>query len=72
MPYMIYSEADIVPPANSRPGAFIHHPNFGKQLKKSMDELKIENVYVHTSQAKGRNVEREMLEFFQKHFAAVK
>ncbi|MGV3484348.1 MAG: alpha/beta hydrolase fold domain-containing protein [Planctomycetaceae bacterium] len=69
--YMIYNEPDIVPPADSRPGDFIHHPNFGKQLKKAMDDLGIENVYVHTSQAKGRNLEREMLEFFKKHFAGV-
>ncbi len=37
--FMIYSEPDIVPPANSKPGQFIHHPNFGKQLKKEMDAL---------------------------------
>jgi len=70
--YMIYSEADIVPPANSPPGQFIHHPNFGKQLKKAMDELGIKNVYVHTSDAKGRNPQREMVDFFQQYFAAVK
>ncbi len=70
--YMIYSEADVVPPADARPGQFIHHPNFGKQLQRAMDELDIENVYVHTSDAKGRNPQSEMLEFFQKHFANVK
>ena len=67
--YMIYSEPDVVPPADSRPGAFIHHPNFGKQLKKEMDALGIENVYIHTSDAAGRNPQREMLDFFKKHFA---
>ncbi len=67
--YMIYSEPDIVPPSDSRPGAFIHHPNFGKQLKKRMDELEIENVYVHTADVKDRNPQKEMLEFFQKAFA---
>lgn len=70
--YMIYSEPDIVPPADSKPGAFIHHPNFGKQLKKAMDDLGIENVYVHTSEARGRDLVREMFEFFQKAFAKVK
>jgi acetyl esterase len=70
--YMIYSEPDIVPPANSRPGEFIHHPNFGKQLKKAMDELGIKNVYVHTSEAKGRNPQLEMIDFFQQYFAAVR
>ncbi|MDZ4847665.1 MAG: alpha/beta hydrolase [Pirellulaceae bacterium] len=70
--YMTYSEADIVPPTDSRPGQFIHHPNFGKQLKKSMDELGIKNVYVHTADAKDRNPQNEMLEFFQQEFAKVK
>lgn len=67
--YMIYSEPDVVPPASSRPGEFIHHPNFGKQLKREMDKLGIENVYVHTAAAEGRNPQREMLDFFQKAFA---
>lgn len=70
--YMIYNEPDIVPPADAKPGEFIHHPNFGKQLKKAMDELGIENVYVHTADAKGRNPQLEMLAFFQKAFAKVK
>ena len=70
--YMVYSEADIVPPADSRPGDYIHHPNFGKQLKKAMDDLGIENIYVHTADAKGRNPQMEMLEFFKKAFAKVK
>ncbi len=69
--YMIYSEADIVPPVDSPPGKFIHHPNFGKQLKAAMDKLGIENVYVHTDQAEGRDPQQEMLEFFQSRFAAV-
>ena len=66
--YMIYSEPDIVPPANSRPGQFIHHPNFGKQLEKKMNKLGIQNVYAHTADAKGRNLQMEMFEFFKKHF----
>lgn len=70
--YMIYSEPDVVPPADAKPGEFIHHPNFGKQLKKAMDDLDIENVYVHTADSKGRNPQLEMLEFFRKAFAKVK
>lgn len=70
--YMIYSEPDVVPPADSRPGQFIHHPNFGKQLEKEMDALGIENHYVHTADAKGRNLQKEMLDFFKEHFAKVK
>ena len=50
----------------------IHHPNFGHLLKKEMDKLGIENVYVHTKEAAGRDLNREMLEFFKKQFAAVK
>ncbi len=66
--YMVYSEPDIVPPADARPGQFIHHPNFGRQLKAKMDELGIENVLINgggnppTPQPPGG-----MLEFFKKH-----
>jgi len=66
--YMVYSEPDVVPPDNARPGQFIHHPNFGRQLKAKMDELGIENVFINgggnppTPQPPGG-----MLEFFKKH-----
>ena len=70
--YMVYSEPDGPLPDDARPGQGIHHPNFGKQLKKKMDELGIENVYVYTRDAPGRNTAAEMLEFFQKQFAAAK
>jgi len=70
--YMVYSEADGPLPADARPGQGIHHPNFGRQLTKKMDELGIENVYVYTPDAKGRNVNAEMLAFFQKQFEKVK
>jgi acetyl esterase/lipase len=71
--WMLYSEPDVVPPADSKPGAFIHHPNFGKQLKKRMDELGIENVYVHTSEGpRGRNHTQEFIDFAKRQFAKVK
>jgi acetyl esterase len=70
--YMIYSEPDIVPPADSPPGKFIHHPNFGKQLKREMDQLGIENTYIHTDDAQGRDPEQEMLQFFERQFEAVR
>ena len=66
--YMVYNEPDIIPPADARAGQFIHHPNFGKQLKEKMDELGIENVFINgggnppTPQPPGG-----MLEFFKKH-----
>lgn len=70
--YMVYSEADGPLPADARPGQGIHHPNFGKLLEREMDELGIENVYIHTQQAKGVDANRDMLAFFEKHFAAAK
>jgi acetyl esterase/lipase len=45
--YMTYNEPDVVPPADAKPGQFIHHPNFGRQLKAKMDALGIENVFVN-------------------------
>jgi acetyl esterase len=70
--YMVYNEADGPLPADARPGQGIHHPNFGRQLKKKMDGLGIENVFVYLPDAKGRNVAAEMLEFFQKQFATAR
>lgn len=69
--YMVYSPDDPLAP-NARPGAGIHHFNFGKQLKAKMDDLGIENVFVYTPEAKGRNVAAEMLDFFRKQLAKVK
>jgi hypothetical protein len=70
--YMVYNEADGPLPPDARPGQGIHHPNFGRQLKKKMDSLGIENVFVFVPDAPRRNVAAEMLEFFQKQFAKVK
>jgi acetyl esterase len=70
--YMVYNEADGRLPADAKPGQGIHHPNFGRQLKRKMDELGIENIYVYTPDEKGRNVSAEMLQFFQKQFSKVK
>ena len=69
--YMVYSEADGPLPENARPGQGIHHPNFGRDLVKKMNGLNIENVFIYTPEAKGRNAQREMLEFFQKQFSKV-
>lgn len=66
--YMIYSEPDIVPPPDARPGQFIHHPNFGRQLKEKMDALGIENVFINQG---GKPPVAEppggMFGFFKKH-----
>ncbi|HYG74223.1 MAG TPA: alpha/beta hydrolase [Planctomycetota bacterium] len=69
--YMVYNEADGPLPADAKIGQGIHHPNFGRQLKSKMDELGIENVLVLPAD-KGRNVNKEMLEFFRAQFAKVK
>jgi|TARA_R100001143_G_scaffold54064_1_gene49772 hypothetical protein len=37
-----------------------------------MDELGIENVFVYTPESKRHNISRELVEFFQKQFDAVK
>lgn len=65
--FMVYSEADGPLPADARPGQGIHHPNFGRQLKKQMDALGVENVYVYTPDEPRRNANGEMVEFFQRH-----
>jgi hypothetical protein len=39
-----------------------------KQIKQAMDRLGIENVYVHTDAAQGRNLQQEMFDFFLKAF----
>lgn len=67
--YMTYSEPDIIPPADAKPGQFIHHPNFGRDLKAKMDALGIENVFINgggtprTPEPAGG-----MMGFFQKQF----
>lgn len=70
--YMVYSEADGPLPADAVPGQGIHHPNFGRLLQEKMTPLGIENVFVYTPTDQGRDVNREMLEFFKKQFAKVK
>lgn len=69
--YMTYGEPDVVPPPDAKPGQFIHHPNFGRQLKAKMDELGIENIFINgggtprTPEPPGG-----MMEFLKKHLLA--
>ncbi|MGE0609201.1 MAG: alpha/beta hydrolase fold domain-containing protein [Pirellulales bacterium] len=65
--FMIYSEEDGPLPADAKPGQGIHHPNFGRQLKSRMDELKIENTFIYTPTHKGTPAELQMVEFFTRH-----
>lgn len=70
---MHYSEPDGPLPADARAGQGIHHPNFGRQLKTKMDELGIENVFVHLpSETEKHDTIKEMVAFFNKEFAKVK
>lgn len=67
--FMIYSEADGPLPSDAKPGAGIHHPNFGRMLKERMDELGIENVFVNQQPGKKQSGDpiRQMFDFFLKH-----
>jgi acetyl esterase/lipase len=67
--FMIYSEPDIEPPADARPGQFIHHPRFAKALIPRLDKLGIAYVYRHTSETGRGDLTLEMLEFFKAQFA---
>jgi len=73
--FLFYTEGKGPLPEKARPGQGIHHPNFGVELKKKLDPLKIECVLRHLDDYKGKGnpqeaVHREMVAFFQKHFAA--
>jgi acetyl esterase/lipase len=72
--FMFYNEAKGPLPDDANPGEGIHHPNFGVELKKKLDLLKIECVLKHQDDyraAKGpaqQQMYGEMVEFFQKYF----
>jgi acetyl esterase/lipase len=67
--FMIYNEPDGDVPPDARPGQGIHHPRFAQLMTPKLDALGIPWVYRHTSDGKGGNPQREMLEFFKKQFA---
>lgn len=70
--FMIFSEPDIEPPVDARPGEFIHHPRFAKALMPKLDALGIAYVYRHTSEGGGRGDPMlEMFEFFKAQFEKV-
>jgi acetyl esterase/lipase len=75
--FLFYNEPKGPLPENAKPGQGIHHPNFGVALKEKLDPLKIECVLRHSDDYKGKgNIQaewhREMVEFFQRHFATAK
>lgn len=68
--YAFYTEPKGPLPANAKPGQGIHHINFGTYLKERMDKLNIECIVRH--RADGAQPDKEMLEFFVKHFGLMK
>jgi len=70
--FMFYNEAKGPLPPNAKPGDGIHHPNFGVELKKKLDPLKIECVLKHQDDYRGKPAQQqmygEMVEFFKKYF----
>jgi acetyl esterase len=70
--FLFYSEAKGPLPKDARPGQGIHHINFGLELKKKMDPLKIECVVKHADDYRGKGGQaamiRDMVKFFGKQF----
>ncbi len=74
--FLFYSEPKGPLPADAKPGQGIHHPKFGVLLKEKMTPLSIECVVRHRDdypdKGMATDLNREMVEFFVKHFKAVK
>lgn len=70
--FLYYTEAYGPLPAKAKPGAGIHHPNFGVKLKEKMDPLKIECILKHKDdyERDGGNVNEDMVKFFVKYLSA--
>ncbi len=66
--YAIYMEPRDPLPADAKPGAGIHHPNFGLKLKEEMDKLGLECTLRHVED--GADFIQEMTAFFVKHLSA--
>jgi acetyl esterase/lipase len=74
--WVIYRESPDPLPADAKPGDGIHHPNFGKELKKRMDALGIECVVKHATDYPGGKMnvwprdpmDEDIAAFFIRHF----
>jgi hypothetical protein len=74
--WVIYREPFGDLPADAKPGDGIHHPRFGKELKKQMDALGIECIVKHSTDYPGGKVNvwpRDEIDagiaaFFARHF----
>jgi len=67
--FLYYSEPYGPLPANAKPGAGIHHPNFGTKLREKMDALRIECIMKHKDDydRDGGNMNEDMVKFFVKY-----
>ncbi|MBX7209710.1 MAG: alpha/beta hydrolase [Verrucomicrobiaceae bacterium] len=65
--FAFYNEPRGPLPPDAKPGAGIHHINFGLKLKEQMDKLGIECTIRHADEKTDPN--QEMIEFFVKHLA---
>lgn len=72
--FMFYSEADRPLSALALPGMGIHHPEFGRLLKKELDPLGIECILRHATEyrGKGAQLDRDIVDFFLRHFGRAK
>jgi acetyl esterase/lipase len=69
--FMVYSEAETpLSNDNTKEGAGIHHPKFGRILKEKMDALGIEAVYRHTKDGQQPPAMDAMLEWLKQHLLA--
>jgi acetyl esterase/lipase len=64
--YAFYAEPRGPLPPDAKPGQGIHHIAFGEKLKEKMDRLGIECIVRHRDE--GAEPNREMVEFFARHF----
>lgn len=62
------TEPDTPMPEGATRGQGIHHPIFAHKLKQAMDQLGIDNVYVHVADISG-DPQMEMVAFFRRHWA---
>jgi acetyl esterase/lipase len=65
--YAFYSDPRALPPPDAKPGAGIHHINFGLKLKEQMDKLGIECTIRHADEK--TNPTEETVDFFVKHLS---
>ncbi len=74
--WAVYREPFGELPSDAKPGQGIHHPRFGKELKKRMDALRIECVVKHSTDYPGgkmnvwprAQMDDDISAFFIRHF----